>query len=265
MVLSIAVMASMLVAVPVMAAEAETTYYSTDFKNCGATASGTLYAGQANTDKVSWSAVDTSNLKVYDNLDSGICRITVPGSSENFLTMQMKKVPAAGRFTVNYQLYVGNTDANFNVKIGKSNTPANAGCTTLRFYTNSAKFAIGDSGADLISADGTKTATLANLGISAGNTDLKTNGVPVKMIIDMDAGLVTASITGRDGTVYSGQTAMTADAFGRMTFHGENRMYLANVKITVPDNTPKYYSTAFDGCGEIQARFMQNRLMTSFR
>jgi len=246
MVLSIAVMASMLVAVPVMAAEAETTYYSTDFSNCGATADGTLYAGQADTDKVSWSADDTSEMKVYDNLDSGILRLTVPGGK--FLAMQMKDVPKAGKFTVNYQLYVGNTDANFNVKIGPSNTPANAGCTTLRFYTDNKKFAIGDPAAELTAADG-KTATLANLGITAGNTDLKTNGVPVTMVIDMDTDLVTASLTGRDGTVYSGSTAMTADAFGRMTFHGANRMYLGNVKITVPDTTPKYYSTDFSNCG----------------
>ena len=77
-------------------------YYSTDFSNCEAGSTGTIYAGQANTDKVAWTSTDAGNLKVYDNLNNGICRISTPGGTP--LVMQMKELPFAGVYTISYRL-----------------------------------------------------------------------------------------------------------------------------------------------------------------
>lgn len=224
---SIAVIASVISTLNVGAAASA--YYSTDFSNCNAASTGTVYAQQADTDKVAWTSTDTSNLKVYDNLGTGVCRITTPGGTP--LVMQMKGLPSAGVYTVNYRLYIANIDANFNVKISTTNTAANEGSITLRFYSSEARFAIGDSGADLKSADGSKTATLANLGISTGDM-MKTQGVPVSMAIDMDNAKLTAALTGTDGTVYSGEMALSTNPFGKLNWNCANRVYLSGVSIT---------------------------------
>lgn len=216
-------------ALPLNVGATASAYYSTDFSNCEAGSTGTIYAGQANTDKVAWTSTDASNLKVYDNLNNGICRISTPGGTP--LVMQMKELPSAGVYTISYRLYIGNVDANFNVKISKNDAAANEGSITLRFYSSEARFALGDSGADLRSADGSKTATLANLGITSG-TVMKTQGIPVNMVIDMDNARLTAGVTGADGTVYSGEMELSTTPLGKLSWNCANRVYLTDVSIT---------------------------------